>query len=86
MSEQTYANLQEAISAHVLDEYGEELSLVKDWVLVAALSHVESVEGLEQIVVHRSEGTPLYAVTGLLTWGSETMDAVGFGDPTEYPE
>lgn len=86
MSDETYANLQEAISAHVLDEYGEELSLVKDWVLVGALSHVESVEGLEQIVVHRSEGTPLYAVTGLLTWGAETMDAIGFGDPTEYPE
>ena len=78
MSEQTYSSLQEAISAHVLDEYGEELSLVKDWVLVAAVSDVESVDGLERIAVHRSEGTPLYAVTGLLTWGSETMDAVGF--------
>ena len=80
MSEQTYASLQEAISAHVLDEYGEELSLVKDWVLVAGLSDLESVDGLEKIVVHRSEGTSLYAVTGLLTWGAETME------PMEYPE
>ena len=55
MSEQTYSSLQEAISAHVLDEYGEELSLVKDWVLVAAVSDVESVDGLERIAVHRSE-------------------------------
>ena len=80
MSEQTYANLQEALSAHVLDEHGEELSLVKDWVLVAGLSDVESVDGFEKIVVHRSEGTSLYAVTGLLTWGAETMT------PMEYPE
>lgn len=80
MSEQTYASLQEAISAHVLDEYGEELSLVKDWVLVAGLSDLESVDGLEKIVVHRSEGTSLYAVTGLLTWGAETME------PMEYQE
>ena len=29
MSEQTYANLQEAISAHVLDEYGEEAAYEK---------------------------------------------------------
>lgn len=84
MSDQTYASLQEAISAHVLDEYGEELSLVKDWVLVAGLSDLESVDGLEKIVVHRSEGTSLYAVTGLLSWGAETMDAVGFGDPDDY--
>ena len=80
MSEQTYANLQEALSAHVLDEHGEELSLVKDWVLGAGLSDVESVDGFEKIVVHRSEGTSLYAVTGLLTWGAETMT------PMEYPE
>ena len=83
MSDETYANLQEAISQHVLDEYGEELSLVKDWVLVAGLSDVESVDGLEKIVVHRSEGTSLYAVTGLLTWGAETMDSFSFSDPFE---
>lgn len=84
MSDQTYASLQEAISAHVLDEYGEELSLVKDWVLVAGLSDLESVDGLEKIVVHRSEGTSLYAVTGLLTWGSETMGTVGLGELEDY--
>lgn len=84
MSDKTYASLQEAISAHVLDEYGEELSLVKDWVLVAGLSDLESVDGLEKIVVHRSEGTSLYAVTGLLTWGSETMGTVGLGELEDY--
>jgi hypothetical protein len=84
MSDKTYSSLQEAISAHVLDEYGEELSLVKDWVLVAGLSDLESVDGLEKIVVHRSEGTSLYAVTGLLTWGSETMGTIGFGELEDY--
>jgi hypothetical protein len=84
MSDKTYASLREAISAHVLDEYGEELSLVKDWVLVAGLSDLESVDGLEKIVVHRSEGTSLYAVTGLLTWGSETMGTIGFGELEDY--
>lgn len=84
MSDKTYASLQEAISAHVLDEYGEELSLVKDWVLVAGLSDLDSVDGLEKIVVHRSEVTSLYAVTGLLTWGAETMGTVGFRDPEDY--
>jgi len=84
VSDETYANLQEAISQHVLDEYAEQLSLVKDWVLVAGLTDVESVDGLEKIVVHRSEGTSLYAVTGLLTWGAETMDSVGYIDPEDY--
>jgi hypothetical protein len=78
VSDQTYISLQEAISAHVLDEYGEEVSLVKDWVLVAGLSDLESVDGTEKIVVHRSEGTSLYAVTGLLTWGAETMEPMGY--------
>ena len=84
VSAETYANLEKAISAHVLDESKDELSVVKDWVLVGALSHVGSVEGLEQIFLHRSPGTPLYAVTGLLTWGSETMDTIGYIDPEDY--
>jgi hypothetical protein len=84
VSDETYANLQEAISQHVLDEYGEQPSLVKDWVLVAGLTDVESVDGLEKIVLHRSEGTSLYAVTGLLTWGADTMDSVGYINPEDY--
>lgn len=78
MSAETYAKLQEALSDHVLDEYGEELSVVKDWVLVAGLSDLSSVDGFEKIVVHRSEGTSLYAVTGLLNWGAETMVPMDF--------
>ena len=78
MSAETYENMRNAISEHVLEEYDEELAIVKDWVLVGAVSDVDSIDGLEQIFLHRSPGTPLYAVTGLLTWGSETMDSIGY--------
>ena len=73
MSADTYNKMRDAIAEHVLDEYDEELAIVKDWVLVGAVSDVDSVDGLEQIFLHRSPGTQLYAVTGLLTWGKSTM-------------
>jgi hypothetical protein len=73
LSDETYIRLQEAISAHVGDELGSEVSLVKDWVLVASVADMESIEGREEIVLHRSPGMPLYAVSGLLQWGSLTM-------------
>lgn len=80
MSNETYKNLQEAITAHVADELDVGVVVIKDWVLVASPSDLEDVEGLEKIVVHRSAQTPLYAVTGLLQWGSETMGATEFFD------
>lgn len=73
MSDQTYNTLQEAISAHVGDELGDDVSLVKDWVLVASVSDMAAMEDREQIVLHRSPNTPLYAVSGLLQWGAMTM-------------
>ena len=73
MSQETYNKLQEAISAHVGDELGDDVSLVKDWALVASVSDMDSFDGIEKIVVHRSGHTPLYAVTGLLQWGNLTM-------------
>lgn len=78
MSAETYDTLSEAITAHVADEAGGEVVVIKDWVLVASVSDLESVQGFEQIVLHRSENTALYAVTGLLQWGSETVA------PAEY--
>jgi hypothetical protein len=78
MSNETYDALQEAITAHVADEMDADVVVVKDWVLVASPSDLDDAEGYEKIVVHRSAQTPLYAVTGLLTWGSETMS------PAEY--
>jgi hypothetical protein len=73
MSHETYDALQEAISAHVGDEMGSDVSLVKDWVLVASVSDMEASEGREQIVLHRSPMTALYAVSGLLHWGATTI-------------
>lgn len=75
MSAQTYTRLQEAITAHVADELEAGVVLVKDWVLVASTSDLKSIEGYEEIVMHRSPNTPLYSVTGLLHWGATTMIA-----------
>jgi hypothetical protein len=80
MSAETYSALQEAITAHVADELDADVVVVKDWVLVASPSDLEDVEGFEKIVVHRSAQTPLYAVTGLLQWGSETMAPADYFD------
>jgi len=80
MSAETYTTLQEAITAHVADELDADVVVVKDWVLVASPSDLEDVEGFEKIVVHRSAQTPLYAVTGLLQWGSETMAPADYFD------
>ena len=73
MSAETYDILMEAINIHLGDEMGDEVSVVKDWVLVASVSDIEAREGCEQIVLHRSPGTALYAVSGLLNWGAMTM-------------
>tara|TARA_B110000503_G_C6870342_1_gene298383 strand:- start:179 stop:421 length:243 start_codon:yes stop_codon:yes gene_type:complete len=78
VSSETYDILSEAISAHVGDELGEQVSLVKDWVLVSSISNMEAHEGREQIVLHRSSGTALYAVSGLLNWGAMTMEPEDF--------
>ena len=73
MSAETYDILQEAINIHLGDEMGGEVSVVKDWVLVASVTDIDAREGREQIVLHRSPGTALYAVSGLLNWGAMTM-------------
>ena len=73
MSAETYDILQEAINIHLGNEMGDEVSVVKDWVLVASVSDIDAREGREQIVLHRSPGTALYAVSGLLNWGAMTM-------------
>ena len=73
VSAETYDILQEAINIHLGDEMGDEVSVVKDWVLVASVADIDAREGREQIVLHRSPGTALYAVSGLLNWGAMTM-------------
>ena len=78
MSAETYKILLDAISLHVGDEMGDDVSVVKDWVIVASVSNIEAREGREQIVLHRSPGTALYAVSGLLNWGAMTMEPEDF--------
>jgi len=80
VSAETYEILLDAISLHVGDEMGDDVSVVKDWVIVASVSNIEAREGREQIVLHRSPGTALYAVSGLLNWGAMTME------PEEFTE
>ncbi len=73
VSAETYEALQIAIEDHLADELDAEMMLVKDWVLVGSVSDLDSVSGREDIVLHRSENTSLYAITGLLEWGKFTM-------------
>jgi hypothetical protein len=83
MSAETYNTLQEAITAHVADEIGVGVVVIKDWVLVASPSDLEATEGREEIVVYRSAQTPLYAVSGLLSWGATTMIPMDYYDDSE---
>jgi len=70
----TYKALEDAIAAHAAEQSGEDLTIVKDWVLVAAVSTVADERDRENIYIERAPQTSLYAVTGLLTWGLEAYD------------
>lgn len=72
----THKALEEAINAHALAQSGEDVAVVKDWVVVAAVSSLNDEPDLENIHVERAANTTLYAVTGLLTWGLEAYDGV----------
>ena len=66
--------LERAINAHILEMAGEDVAIVKDWVIVAAVASPHDEDERESIFIERSVGTSLYAVTGLLTWGLEAYD------------
>lgn len=76
MSIETYNALDAAISAHIIDESEGEADLVRDWVVVASTSSLQDSEELQEIAVHRSSNTALYAVTGLLEWGKAAYGEV----------
>lgn len=76
MSAETYEALGRAISQHVLDEAMEAADFVRDWVLVASTSSMDSDGESAEIVVFRNATTPLYAVTGLLEWGKSAYGEV----------
>lgn len=76
MSAETYAALDAAITAHVIDEALDQADLVRDWVVVASTSSLNNDEDIQEIAVHRSGSTALYAVTGLLEWGKAAYGEV----------
>lgn len=76
MSVETYQALDAAIQAHVIDEALDEADLVRDWVIVASTSSIEDRDDIQEIAVHRSASTALYAVTGLLEWGKAAYGEV----------
>ena len=75
MSLETYQALDAAITAHVIDE-AIDGDLVRDWVLVASTGSITDDDSTTEIVVHRSNNTALYAVTGLLDWGKSAFGEV----------
>lgn len=76
MSAETYAALDAAITAHVIDESLGEADIVRDWVVVAATSAISNEDDIQEIAVHRSASTALYAITGLLEWGKTVYGEV----------
>jgi len=76
MSAETYEALGRAISDHVLDEAIEPADFIRDWVVVASTSEINSDGESAEIVVFRAATTPLYAVTGLLEWGKSAYGEI----------
>jgi len=77
MSAETYRQLEEAVTNHVLDEQGGDAGIVRDWAIIAATYDIHSdEEEMQEICLHRSAGTSLYAITGLLEWAKSMYGAV----------
>lgn len=76
MSAETYANLHDAIVAHVMDEIEMPADIVRDWVLVASTQDIDDDGSLAEITLHKSASTALYTVTGLLEWGKQIYGEV----------
>lgn len=75
MSDQTKADLEVALSAHLLDETGE---IVTDWALVAAMTKLENIgTGTTAYWCEGNPGQPVHVTVGLLRYGSEHAT---FGD------
>jgi hypothetical protein len=78
MSDETYANLQAAINAHVLSELDPEeeleLPMVRDWVVIASIVDVSDLDSDTALVtMHRSLGCQVYAAIGLLEIARESI-------------
>jgi len=77
MSAETYQDLHDAIVAHVMDEVDIEADIVRDWALVASTQSIDDDGSIAEITLHKSPGTALYTITGLLEWAKQIYDEVG---------
>lgn len=67
MSADTYNSLQHAITEHVFDELEQEITMVTDWVVIAAVVHVaDEDEDEARMVIHKSVESSLYSTLGLI--------------------
>jgi len=73
MSFETRANLQEAIDAHFVDEFGTTNVFSKDWVLAAHVVSLEDANELEgRLSIQKGMGTSIFTAMGLLSFANET--------------
>jgi len=67
MSADTYNSLQHAITEHVFDELEQDITMVTDWVVIAAVVHVDDEdEDGARVIIHKSAESTIYAMLGLV--------------------
>lgn len=72
MSDQTKADLDSAIAAHVADTGNG--SLVTDWALIAATTTVENIDtGTTAYLLEGNDNQPVHVMTGLFRYASERV-------------
>lgn len=72
MSVQTRTKLQEAIDAHVADEYND-FAMSRDWVLAAHVVSLEDVnEDTGQLAIYKGAQTSVFTATGILLVANDT--------------
>jgi hypothetical protein len=80
LSQQTRNNLQEAIDAHIADDYGD-FAMSKDWVLSAHVVSLEDInEDSGQLAIYKGEQTSVFTATGILVTANDTYRSNGYSD------
>lgn len=86
MSQQTRNKLQDAIDAHVADEYGS-LAMARDWVLSAHVISIDDVnEDTGHLAIYKGAQTSVFTATGILTVANDTYRADDFDEYEEGTE
>lgn len=72
MSDQTKANLDAAIAAHVADT--GDGSIVTDWALIAATTTVDNIgTGTTSYLLEGNDNQPVHVMTGLFRYACERV-------------